>query len=169
MKKSLQNLTVALIVIAALAARAELPTARLAALQPFAGQRGSTIDVKLIGQDLAPDVGVRQQDFLPVDVGSLRDRAGQRVSAIFARRQVDFQTIACQPLAGDRDAGEVVAAGASRVVVVRAIRDADDPEAAARALRNALPAASPIAPGRIPASPGSPVAGAPSEGAIGSV
>ncbi len=33
---------------------------------------------------------------------------------------------------------EVVAAGASRVVVVRAIRDADDPEAAARALRGAL-------------------------------
>jgi thiamine-phosphate pyrophosphorylase len=36
--------------------------------------------------------------------------------------------------------GEVVAAGARRVVVVRAIRDADDPEAAARALRSALPA-----------------------------
>jgi thiamine-phosphate pyrophosphorylase len=36
--------------------------------------------------------------------------------------------------------GEVVAAGASRVVVVRAIRDAADPEAAAAALRAALPA-----------------------------
>jgi thiamine-phosphate pyrophosphorylase len=34
--------------------------------------------------------------------------------------------------------GEVVAAGATRVVVVRALRDADDPEAAARALRAAL-------------------------------
>jgi thiamine-phosphate pyrophosphorylase len=34
--------------------------------------------------------------------------------------------------------GEVVAAGAERVVVVRAIRDADDPEAAALALRQAL-------------------------------
>jgi len=34
---------------------------------------------------------------------------------------------------------EVVAAGAQRVVVVRAIRDAADPEAAARALRAALP------------------------------
>jgi len=33
---------------------------------------------------------------------------------------------------------EVIAAGASRVVVVRAIRDADDPEAAARSLRAAL-------------------------------
>jgi len=33
--------------------------------------------------------------------------------------------------------GEVVAAGASRIVVVRAIRDADDPEAAARRLRAA--------------------------------
>jgi thiamine-phosphate pyrophosphorylase len=35
--------------------------------------------------------------------------------------------------------GEVVAAGATRIVVVRAIRDAGDPEAAARALRAALP------------------------------
>jgi thiamine-phosphate pyrophosphorylase len=35
---------------------------------------------------------------------------------------------------------EVVAAGARRVAVVRAIRDAEDPEAAARALRAALPA-----------------------------
>jgi len=34
--------------------------------------------------------------------------------------------------------GEVVAAGARGVAVVRAIRDADDPEAAARALRAAL-------------------------------
>jgi thiamine-phosphate pyrophosphorylase len=34
---------------------------------------------------------------------------------------------------------EVVAAGARRVVVLRAIRDADDPEAAARALAGALP------------------------------
>jgi thiamine-phosphate pyrophosphorylase len=36
--------------------------------------------------------------------------------------------------------GQVVAAGASRVVVLRAIRDADDPQAAAAALRAALPA-----------------------------
>jgi len=35
--------------------------------------------------------------------------------------------------------GEVVAAGAGRIVVVRAIRDAPDPEAAARRLREALP------------------------------
>ena len=35
----------------------------------------------------------------------------------------------------------VVAAGASRVVVVRAIRDADDPRAAAAAIRDALPVA----------------------------
>lgn len=35
--------------------------------------------------------------------------------------------------------GEVVAAGARRVVVLRAIRDAEDPEAAAAALRAALP------------------------------
>jgi thiamine-phosphate pyrophosphorylase len=36
--------------------------------------------------------------------------------------------------------GEVVAAGARRIVVVRAIRDADDPESAARALRQVLDA-----------------------------
>jgi thiamine-phosphate pyrophosphorylase len=36
---------------------------------------------------------------------------------------------------------EVAAAGAERAVVVRAIRDAEDPEAAARALRDALAAA----------------------------
>jgi thiamine-phosphate pyrophosphorylase len=35
---------------------------------------------------------------------------------------------------------EVVAAGATRVAVVRAIRDAEDPEAVARSLRGALPA-----------------------------
>jgi thiamine-phosphate pyrophosphorylase len=35
--------------------------------------------------------------------------------------------------------GEVVAAGAGRVVVLRAIRDAGDPEAAARRLRSSLP------------------------------
>jgi thiamine-phosphate pyrophosphorylase len=34
--------------------------------------------------------------------------------------------------------GEVVAAGGRRIVVVRAIRDAADPEAAAAALRTAL-------------------------------
>ena len=42
---------------------------------------------------------------------------------------------------GGLDAGnvhEVVERGASRIVVVRAITDAEDPEAAARALRDAL-------------------------------
>jgi thiamine-phosphate pyrophosphorylase len=38
-----------------------------------------------------------------------------------------------------RTAAEVVAAGAERLAVVRAIRDAADPAAAARALRAALP------------------------------
>jgi thiamine-phosphate pyrophosphorylase len=37
------------------------------------------------------------------------------------------------------NAAEVVAAGAERLAVVRAVRDADDPEAAARALRALLP------------------------------
>jgi thiamine-phosphate pyrophosphorylase len=39
----------------------------------------------------------------------------------------------------ERNVGEVVAAGARRIVVVRAIRDADDPERAARSLLAALP------------------------------
>jgi thiamine-phosphate pyrophosphorylase len=38
-----------------------------------------------------------------------------------------------------QNVGEVVAAGARRIVVVRAVRDAADPEAAAAALRAALP------------------------------
>lgn len=51
-------------------------------------------------------------------------------AAWFAIGGVDADTI-----------GDVVAAGARRVVVVRAIRDAADPEAAARTLRAALEAA----------------------------
>lgn len=39
-----------------------------------------------------------------------------------------------------RTAGDVVAAGATRIVVVRALTEATDPEATARALRGALPA-----------------------------
>jgi thiamine-phosphate pyrophosphorylase len=38
------------------------------------------------------------------------------------------------------NASSVIAAGAQRIVVVRAIRDADDPEAAARSLRQSLEA-----------------------------
>jgi thiamine-phosphate pyrophosphorylase len=37
----------------------------------------------------------------------------------------------------------VIAAGADRIVVVRAIRDADDPEAATRTLRESLQAGTP--------------------------
>jgi thiamine-phosphate pyrophosphorylase len=43
---------------------------------------------------------------------------------------------------------EVLAAGAERIVVVRAIRDAADPRAAAAALRSALDEAAPVDPGR---------------------
>ncbi|HMJ96100.1 MAG TPA: thiamine phosphate synthase, partial [Thermoleophilaceae bacterium] len=39
----------------------------------------------------------------------------------------------------EQNVGQVVEAGARRVVVVRAIRDAADPESAARRLRDALP------------------------------
>jgi thiamine-phosphate pyrophosphorylase len=45
-------------------------------------------------------------------------------------------------------AGEVAAAGARRVVVVRAIRDAPDPEAAARALVAALEPETALGPAR---------------------
>jgi thiamine-phosphate pyrophosphorylase len=45
------------------------------------------------------------------------------------------------------NAGEVVAAGARRLGVVRAIRDADDPTAAAASLRRALAAVGEAAPG----------------------
>ncbi len=45
------------------------------------------------------------------------------------------------------NAGEVVAAGARRLGVVRAIRDAEDPAAVAEALRGALAAVGEAAPG----------------------
>ncbi len=41
----------------------------------------------------------------------------------------------------ETNVGDVVAAGATRIAVVRAIGDADDPERAARTLRTALPTA----------------------------
>ena len=60
---------------------------------------------------------------------------------------------------------EVVAAGARRVVVVRAIRDADDPEEAAARLHRALQR--PTTPGRIRASSDHRSPSAPSEEAVG--
>jgi thiamine-phosphate pyrophosphorylase len=45
-----------------------------------------------------------------------------------------------------RNAGEVVEAGASRIVVVRAIAEAEDPEAAAHALRDAVERWVPLGP-----------------------
>ena len=56
-----------------------------------------------------------------------RGRRGRRRRPWFAIGGIDADNV-----------GEVVAAGARRVVVVRAIRDAADPEAAARELRAAL-------------------------------
>jgi thiamine-phosphate pyrophosphorylase len=44
----------------------------------------------------------------------------------------------------ERTAGDVVAAGARRIVVVRAIAEADDPEATARALRSAVSGEVPV-------------------------
>jgi thiamine-phosphate pyrophosphorylase len=53
--------------------------------------------------------------------------SGEATVPWFAIGGIDFGNVA-----------EVVAAGASRIVVVRAIRDAGDPEAVARALRGAV-------------------------------
>jgi thiamine-phosphate pyrophosphorylase len=54
-------------------------------------------------------------------------RSGSDAPPWFAIGGIDLENV-----------GEVVAAGATRIVVVRALRDADDPEAAARLLREAL-------------------------------
>ncbi len=58
------------------------------------------------------------------------------VSAAAERARVPFFAIGG---IDERNAAEVVAAGARRLAVVRAIRDAPDPEAAARSLRSYLP------------------------------
>jgi hypothetical protein len=58
----LRGLLATLAAFVTLAARAELPTARLTALQPFAGQRGTTVDVKVVGQDLDDLAALRFSD-----------------------------------------------------------------------------------------------------------
>jgi thiamine-phosphate pyrophosphorylase len=63
--------------------------------------------------------------------------AGRATKPWFAIGGIDGETAAA-----------AVAAGAERVVVVRAIRDADDPEAAARELRRALGAEERVGAGR---------------------
>ena len=70
----------------------------------------------------------------PTKPGPARRRAGLRLARGRARGKPWFAI-------GGLDAGnvaEVTARGARRVVVVRAITEADDPEAAAAALRAAL-------------------------------
>jgi len=62
-----------------------------------------------------------------VGLGLVRYAAGRATKPWFAIGGID-----------PGNAGEVVVAGARRIVVVRAIRDADDPRAAAAALRAAL-------------------------------
>ena len=62
-----------------------------------------------------------------VGLGLVRYAAGRATKPWFAIGGID-----------PGNAGEVVVAGARRIVVVRAIRDADDPRAAAAALRTAL-------------------------------
>ena len=63
-------------------------------------------------------------DYEPVGLDLVRYAAGQATVPFFAIGGIDPGNV-----------GEVVGAGAERVVVVRAIRDAADPGAAARALR----------------------------------
>jgi thiamine-phosphate pyrophosphorylase len=64
----------------------------------------------------------------PTGLGLLEIAATEATLPWFAIGGIDTSNVA-----------EVVAAGGERVVVVRAIRDAADPEAAARRLRSALP------------------------------
>ena len=69
-------------------------------------------------------------DYEPVGLDLVRYAAGQATVPCFAIGGIDPGNV-----------GEVVRAGAERVVVVRAIRDADDPGVAARALRQGIDAA----------------------------
>jgi thiamine-phosphate pyrophosphorylase len=69
-----------------------------------------------------------------------RPAAGLEYVRYAAERGGDAPWFAIGGIDAD-NVGEVVAAGARRIVVVRAIRDADDPEAAAASLRRALCAA----------------------------
>jgi thiamine-phosphate pyrophosphorylase len=68
-------------------------------------------------------------DSRPVGLELVRIAARRVAQPFFAIGGVELDTVA-----------RVLAAGGERVAVVRAIRDADDPEAAARALRAQLPA-----------------------------
>jgi thiamine-phosphate pyrophosphorylase len=69
-------------------------------------------------------------DYEPVGLDLVRYAADQATVPFFAIGGIDPSNVA-----------EVVHAGAERVVVVRAIRDADDPGGAARALRQGIDAA----------------------------
>jgi len=71
-----------------------------------------------------------------VGLGLVEDAAAEAPHPFFAIGGID-----------PRNAGEVVAAGARRLGVVRAIRDADDPTAAAEALRDTLSVVGEAAPG----------------------
>ncbi|TMK75002.1 MAG: thiamine phosphate synthase [Actinobacteria bacterium] len=65
-------------------------------------------------------------------------RAGTGLALIeYAAREATIPWFAIGGI-NPQNASSVVAAGAERIVVVRAIRDADDPEAAARSLRESL-------------------------------
>ena len=100
---------------------------------------------QLLGEQLAADVGVRQQDFPAADVAAVGDRAQHGFRAVLGRRQVDLQAVARQPLGGRRaddaqlDAAEraqILRSGQQpldeRVDGVRA-REDDPVEVAARA------------------------------------
>ena len=69
-------------------------------------------------------------DYEPVGLELVRYAAGHATVPFFAIGGIDPGNV-----------GEVVRAGAERVAVVRAIRDAGDPGAAARALRQGIEAA----------------------------
>ena len=74
---------------------------------------------------------------------SRRRHAGEAPRSVLELVRVAAQTVPRPSTIGGidlRTAVDVVAAGAERLAVVRAIRDAGDPERAARRLRALLPA-----------------------------
>jgi hypothetical protein len=57
---------------------------------------------QLVREQLAADVGMREQNPLPFDVAALRQRAQNRLRPVLRRRQIDLQAIGRQPLGSRR-------------------------------------------------------------------
>jgi len=53
---------------------------------------------QLVGNDLAADVGMRQQDLLAGEVACLGQRVDERFRAIFRRHHVELEAVLREPL-----------------------------------------------------------------------